>query len=99
MEDKLDAQPSDLSGGQKQRVAIARALAGDPPIVLADEPTASLDSSSGLVVIDLLTSLARQEKRAVVIVTHDPRVLEHGDRIIHIADGRIAQPEKELLPA
>ena len=99
LEDKLDAQPSDLSGGQKQRVAIARALAGDPPIVLADEPTASLDSASGLVVIDLLTSLARKDKRAVVIVTHDPRVFEHGSRIIHIADGRITQPEKELLPA
>jgi putative ABC transport system ATP-binding protein len=87
---KLKTHPANLSGGQKQRVAIARALAGDPPIILADEPTASLDSQSGETVMGILSSLAHQQGRSVVIVTHDPRVLAHGDRTIRIADGRIA---------
>ena len=87
--DKRNRYPSDLSGGQKQRVAIARALAGDPPIILADEPTAALDTHSGKTVMDLLTSLARERDRAVVIVTHDSRVLHYADRIVHVADGLI----------
>jgi putative ABC transport system ATP-binding protein len=87
--DKLNAYPSDLSGGQKQRIAIARALAGDPPILLADEPTAALDSQSGKTVMDILAGLARQRHRAVVIVTHDSRVLHYADRIVHIQDGTI----------
>lgn len=86
---KHETYPRDMSGGQKQRVAIARALAGDPPIILADEPTASLDSTSGLIVIELLQDLARKEGRAVVVVTHDPRVLPYANRTIHIADGKI----------
>lgn len=89
LSDKLRAYPADLSGGQKQRVAIARALAGNPPIVLADEPTAALDSVSGQVVMDLLSALAHEERRAVVVVTHDARVLRYGDRTVEIADGRI----------
>ncbi len=88
--------PADLSGGQKQRVAIARALAGDPPILLADEPTAALDSTSGRTVIELLQRLARVHGRAVVMVTHDPRVLPFGDRIIHLEDGRILREERNL---
>ncbi|MBS1842505.1 MAG: ABC transporter ATP-binding protein [Acidobacteria bacterium] len=91
--DKSDSYPEDLSGGQKQRVAIARALAGDPPIVLADEPTAALDSTSGKNVIELLRRLAHEHGRAVVMVTHDPRVLSYGDRIIHLEDGRIVREE------
>jgi putative ABC transport system ATP-binding protein len=87
--DKLKSYPADLSGGQKQRIAIARALAGDPPIILADEPTAALDSRSGQTVMELLTGLARQRQRAVVVVTHDNRVLHYADRTVHIADGRI----------
>jgi len=87
--DKYRAHPADLSGGEKQRVAIARALAGEPDIILADEPTAALDSHSGRTVIELLRGLARQRDRAVVIVTHDPRTLESADRIVHIEDGRI----------
>jgi putative ABC transport system ATP-binding protein len=87
--DKRKSYPSDLSGGQKQRVAIARALAGDPPIILADEPTAALDTQSGKTVMDLLTSLARERDRAVVIVTHDSRVLHYADRIVHVQDGLI----------
>jgi len=93
---KARSFPADLSGGQKQRVAIARALAGDPPIVLADEPTAALDSTSGRVVIELLQRLAHQSGRAVVMVTHDPRVLQFGDRIIHLEDGRIVLEEQPL---
>ncbi len=90
---KTRSFPADLSGGQKQRVAIARALAGDPPILLADEPTAALDSTSGRTVIDLLQRLAREHGRAVVMVTHDPRVLSFGDRIIHLEDGKIVREE------
>ena len=98
---KSGAYPADLSGGQKQRVAIARALAGDPPIVLADEPTAALDSTSGKNVIELLRKLAHEHGRAVVMVTHDPRVLSYGDRIIHLEDGQIVReetrPENDLF--
>jgi putative ABC transport system ATP-binding protein len=90
---KTRSFPADLSGGQKQRVAIARALAGDPPILLADEPTAALDSTSGRTVIELLQRLAREHGRAVVMVTHDPRVLSFGDRIIHLEDGKIVREE------
>src|SRR5882672_2572737 len=91
--EKSKSYPEDLSGGQKQRVAIARALAGDPAIVLADEPTAALDSTSGKNVIELLRRLAHGQGRAVVMVTHDPRVLSYGDRIIHLEDGRIVGEE------
>jgi putative ABC transport system ATP-binding protein len=99
LKDRVRAFPADISGGQKQRVAIARALAGNPPIVLADEPTAALDSSSGRAVIELLQSLAHRHNRAVVMVTHDPRVLSYGDRILHLEDGRLIgeeQPNGEL---
>jgi putative ABC transport system ATP-binding protein len=93
LSDKIRAYPADLSGGQKQRVAIARALAGDPAIVLADEPTAALDSHSGRTVMEMLSSLAGERNRAVVIVTHDNRILEYADRIVHIEDGRIKNHE------
>ena len=89
--DKLNSLPADLSGGQKQRVAIARALAGDPGIVLADEPTAALDSATGRSVMEVLRQLAHERARAVVMVTHDNRILEFADRIVHIEDGRITQ--------
>ncbi len=88
--DKASALPANLSGGQKQRVAIARALAGDPSIILADEPTAALDSTSGQLVMDLLRSLASRHERAVVIVTHDSRTIRYADRIVAIEDGRLA---------
>jgi putative ABC transport system ATP-binding protein len=92
---KVDAYPADLSGGQKQRVAIARALAREPGIVLADEPTAALDSKSGLAVMALMQQLAHERSRAVVIVSHDSRVLSYADRIVRIEDGRI-RPEGAL---
>ena len=91
--ERMHAFPEDMSGGQKQRVAIARALASDPPVLLADEPTAALDSTSGRTVIELLRRLAHQKGRAVVMVTHDPRVLEYGDRILHLEDGRLSREE------
>ncbi len=90
--DRAGHHPADLSGGQKQRVAIARALAGDPKILLADEPTAALDSTSGYTVMEILSTLARDHGRAVVIVTHDSRVLDYGTRQVHIEDGRLAEP-------
>lgn len=96
LQDRMRAFPADLSGGQRQRVAIARALAGNPPIVLADEPTAALDSTSGRAVIELLRRLAHNHGRAVVMVTHDPRVLPYGDRILHLEDGRLAREEAGL---
>ena len=91
---KRDAYPADLSGGQKQRVAIARALAGDPPIILADEPTAALDSQSGRAVMNVLQRLARERDRAVVIVTHDNRMLGYADRTVRMEDGRIVSDER-----
>ena len=90
LNDKHRAYPADLSGGQKQRVAIARALAGDPDIILADEPTAALDKTSGRTVLEMLRVLAHDKGRAVVIVTHDSRTLDYADRVVDIEDGRIA---------
>jgi putative ABC transport system ATP-binding protein len=83
--------PSDLSGGEKQRVAIARALGGDPPLLLADEPTANLDSRTGGEVLKIFESLARERNKCVVIVTHDPRINKIQHRPIHIEDGRIQE--------
>jgi putative ABC transport system ATP-binding protein len=97
---KNNSFPADLSGGQKQRVAIARALAGDPGIILADEPTAALDSHTGRKVMEMLSELANKRGRAVVIVTHDSRVLDFADRIVRIEDGAITEGgELEPLPA
>ena len=98
--EKAESHPADLSGGEKQRVAIARALAGDPPMILADEPTAALDSASGKTVMTILSSLAHQRSRAVVVVTHDPRVLGYADRVVRMADGRMlvaAEQSTELV--
>jgi len=97
--EKYRGFPSDLSGGQKQRVAIARALAGDPGIILADEPTAALDSHTGRNVMEMMSELAHRRGRAVVIVTHDSRVLHFADRIVRIEDGAIAtNTEAEMVP-
>ncbi len=82
--------PRDLSGGQKQRVAIARALAGTAPILLADEPTANLDSVVGTEVLEMFRRLAKEENRALVIVTHDQKVRDVSDRVVKIRDGRLA---------
>jgi len=87
--DRASFLPGDLSGGQKQRVAIARALAGSPPIILADEPTANLDSQVGMQVLELFRNLARREERALLVVTHDPKVRAIADRVLQIQDGLI----------
>ena len=81
--------PADLSGGQKQRVAIARALGGNPPIIVGDEPTAALDTKTALSVMELLRELASTHGRAVVVVTHDPRLERFADRVVRVEDGRI----------
>jgi len=83
--------PRDLSGGQKQRVAIARALACSPPVILGDEPTAALDTKTGLAVVELLQRLAHEEGRAVVIVTHDPRLERFADRVVLVEDGEVQE--------
>jgi len=81
--------PADLSGGQKQRVAIARALGGNPPILIGDEPTAALDTKTALSVMDLLRELASRDGRAIVVVTHDPRLERFADRVVRVEDGFI----------
>jgi ABC-type methionine transport system ATPase subunit len=89
LSERVDHHPAQLSGGQRQRVAIARALAGNPRIILADEPTASLDKQSGRDVVDLMQSLAREQGVTVLLVTHDNRILDVADRIMHLEDGRL----------
>jgi putative ABC transport system ATP-binding protein len=86
---RINYYPSDLSGGQKQRVAIARALVSHPKLVLADEPTAALDSKSGRDVVNLMQELAKEQNCAILIVTHDNRILDIADRIIQMEDGRL----------
>jgi putative ABC transport system ATP-binding protein len=94
--DKFDSYPANISGGQKQRVAIARAVAGSPDLILADEPTAALDSRSGRSVVTMLTSLAHEHNRAVVIVTHDNRLMSFADRIVRIEDGVVMEDSAAL---
>ncbi len=87
LEMHANQRPANLSGGQKQRVAIARSLAGHPKIIMADEPTAALDSTSGHRVIELLRRLAKEEGCTVLMVTHDPRILDVADRVTYLEDG------------
>lgn len=89
--DKRRLKPNELSGGEKQRVAIARALVNDPPIILADEPTASLDSTSGSQIAEMLMRIAHDQDRLVVIVSHDPRIVQFGSRIVKLQDGRVIE--------
>jgi len=90
MGERLDHRPDQLSGGQRQRVAIARALAAEPAIVMADEPTASLDKQSGREVVDRMKFLAREHGTPILLVTHDNRILDIADRIVHLEDGRLS---------
>ncbi|MBZ5563742.1 MAG: ATP-binding cassette domain-containing protein [Acidobacteriia bacterium] len=83
--------PEDLSGGEKQRVAVARALAGNPPIILADEPTGMLDSKTGRLITEVLHDLAHNEGRLVFMVSHDSRVASLADRILHFEDGQLVE--------
>jgi putative ABC transport system ATP-binding protein len=96
--DRVDYYPDALSGGQKQRVAIARALVSHPKLILADEPTAALDSQSGRDVVEIMQRLAREQGCAILLVTHDNRILDVADRIIHMEDGRLA-PQDMVVEA
>lgn len=87
--------PENLSGGQKQRVAIARALVSHPQLILADEPTAALDSKSGRDVVELMQQLAREQQCAILLVTHDHRILDIADRIIKMEDGRLRKDSED----
>ena len=89
MQDRMKHLPEELSGGQKQRVAIARAMANDPAIILADEPTGALDSSTGRMVMDLFHKLHKEEGKTIVLITHSPELAEETERIITIKDGNV----------
>ncbi len=91
----IDYYPQNLSGGQKQRVAIARALVSHPKLVLADEPTAALDSKSGRDVVELMQQLAREQGCTILIVTHDNRILDVADRLVELEDGKITLDSKQ----
>ncbi len=98
LEKERDRLPRDMSGGQRQRVAIARAVAGAPPLILADEPTASLDHKTGGIVVELLRNLADEGGHTVVVVTHDPRIFKFADRIEYMQDGHIVPREEASIP-
>jgi putative ABC transport system ATP-binding protein len=93
---RRDHRPHQLSGGEQQRVAIARALVTRPKILLADEPTGNLDSTTGQVVLDLFASLRREFGLTTVMATHDPIVAHHADRELHLLDGRFVTPSQAL---
>ena len=92
--DRLYARPSQLSGGQQQRVAIARALVHDPRLILCDEPTSALDAQAGEKVMELLCTLAVRPERAVIVVTHDTRIVDFANTIAHMEDGRVTHIER-----
>jgi putative ABC transport system ATP-binding protein len=94
--DRINYYPENLSGGQKQRVAIARALVGHPKMILADEPTAALDSKSGREVVELMQSLAKEQGCSILIVTHDNRILDIADRLVELEDGRLSEKQDFL---
>jgi putative ABC transport system ATP-binding protein len=96
---RIAAYPRELSGGEQQRVAIARALVGDAAAILADEPTAALDSENGAAIMAMLAELAKDPAHGVLVVTHDPRTLPYASRIIRIEDGRIVGEEAGVLAA
>ena len=91
---KYDAKPSSLSGGQQQRVAIARALVHNPDFIICDEPTSSLDHKSGQVVMELLSKMTKEKGKTMIVVTHDNRIYEYGDRMAYMEDGKIIKVEE-----
>lgn len=95
LEDKMDVRPSKLSGGQQQRVAVARALASKPRFILADEPTANLDTESAFNLLDIMARLNKEEDVTLIFSTHDQRVIERARRVITLVDGKVAKDERK----
>jgi putative ABC transport system ATP-binding protein len=95
LHDRAHLRPAELSGGEKQRVAIARALVKEPALIFADEPTSALDKTNGQIVVDLLKRIAAEHGATVLGVTHDPRLLSHADRVIHLEDGVVVRDERQ----
>jgi putative ABC transport system ATP-binding protein len=96
--DRAGHLPEQLSGGERQRVAIARALANSPALILADEPTASLDTERGLSVMRLLRKVSKEQGTAILVVTHDTRMISEVDQVIHLMDGRMVETEDTKRP-
>lgn len=94
LSDRINHRPTELSGGEMQRVAIARAIVKNPPLILADEPTGNLDSRSGAEIISILTSLHAEQGITLVMITHDPNIAHHCQRITHLRDGQVEREEK-----
>ncbi|MFH1423637.1 MAG: ABC transporter ATP-binding protein [Candidatus Nealsonbacteria bacterium] len=90
LQDRILHRPSELSGGEQQRIAIARSLANDPEIIVADEPTGNLDSTTGKKIMDILIDLHKNEGKTIVVVTHDPHIADYSNQVVHIKDGIIA---------
>jgi len=97
---RIDHKPTEMSGGEQQRIAIARSLVNNPEILIADEPTGNLDSTTGKAVMEILTKLHRDQKKTIVVVTHDPNIAQYSQNVIHIQDGQIVEnhfQDKEVL--
>ena len=95
MEKRADHRPTELSGGEQQRVAIARSLANDPEIIIADEPTGNLDSTTGKIIMTALTELHKNQKKTIVVVTHDPNIASYSQEIVNIRDGQIIKNHQQ----
>jgi putative ABC transport system ATP-binding protein len=97
LQERINYYPDNLSGGQKQRIAIARALVNHPPLVLADEPTAALDKQSGRDVVEIMQRLAKEQGTAILLVTHDNRILDIADRIVEMEDGLLTRDAQNVV--